>query len=208
MLTGGFDLMIGRAGGVSEFFAGALWGARFWNRALTAGEVTRLYREPWAGTARTKKPALYRPPVSYPFTPDPVGYEYSPADVDLTYTPGTVQLDTHDGLRRSRRLRRIEALRQRGEAERLADAQALRLSLEAALGLAAEVVPEVAPRVAEAVQRAPKPADVDWRRVAEDAEQYARLSRAVAKLSALVQAEARRMADDDDDDAAFLLGVV
>ena len=116
--------------------------------------------------------------------------------------------DTHDGVRQSRRLRRLEALRQRADAEKLADAQALRLALESALGLAAEVAPAVAPRVAEAVERAPKPAEVDWRRVAEDAEQYARLSRAVAKLSALVQAEARRLADEDDDDAAFLLGVV
>lgn len=115
--------------------------------------------------------------------------------------------DTHDGLRRSRRERRLEALRQRADAEKLADAQALRLSLEAALGLAVEVAPAVAPRVAEAVERAPKPADVDWQRVAQDAEQYARLSRAVAKLSALVQAEARRLADEDDDDAAFLLGI-
>ena len=65
-----------------------------------------------------------------------------------------------------------------------------------------------APRVAEAVQRAPKPAEVDWRRVADDAEQYAQLSTVVARLSTLVQAEAKRRADaDDDDDAAFLLGI-
>lgn len=198
---------LGPAYGFTSHFAGDLSAFRLHTRALRLPEIQRLYRDPWAGTARRNVPVLYRPPVVYSIDPEPVAYQYTPADVALTYTPGTVQIDTHDGLKRSRRLRRLEALRQRAEAEKLADAQALRLALESALGLAAEVAPAVAPRVAEAVERAPKPAEVDWRRVAEDAEQYARLSRAVAKLSALVQAEARRLADEDDDDAAFLLGI-
>ena len=54
---------------------------------------------------------------------------------------GNVLIDTHDGMmRRSRRERRIEAMRAKAEAERLADAQGLRLALEAALGMAAEIV--------------------------------------------------------------------
>lgn len=197
-------LRFGNDAGATGYINGQMQNVRFFRRALAPFEVARLARDPWAGTAR----GLRLVPFVYP----PISAEIAgtiPVTGEITgvLTPFDVGTDTHDGLRRSRRLRRIEALRQRNEAERLADAQALRLSLEAALGLAAEVVPEVAPRVAEAVQRAPKPADVDWRRVAEDAEQYARLSRAVAKLSALVQAEARRLADEDDDDAAFLLGI-
>lgn len=172
------------------------------DRQLTAGEHRIAAANPW-WWVETGAPVVGLPPLSATIA----GEVPITAEITAILQPfGDV--DTHDGLRRSRRLRRIETLRQRGEAERLADAQALRLSLEAALGLAAEVVPDTAPRVAEAVQRAPKPAEVDWRRVAEDAEQYARLSRLVARLSALVQAEAKRRADDDDDDAAFLLGVV
>lgn len=170
------------------------------------GAWTPLYRD-HPPVQMPPRRRLFKPSFP-PITAEITGEIPITAEITANLSPFVVDGgDTHDGLRRSRRERRLEALRQRADAEKLADAQALRLSLEAALGLAAEVAPAVAPRVAEAVDRAPKPADVDWRRVAEDAEQYARLSRAVAKLSALVQAEARRLADEDDDDAAFLLGI-
>jgi hypothetical protein len=69
--------------------------------------------------------------------------------------PPPVILDTHDGyLRRSRRQRAVEAAQRRREAERLADAQALRLELEAALGMAADVVDDVPQPAVEAVQEA------------------------------------------------------
>lgn len=188
-------------------FAGDLQGVRRFNRALRINEIQRLYADKWAGAAHSQRPIAYTPFPDLSATIDatiPIT-----AQITATLQPFVVDGgDTHDGVKQSRRLRRIEALRQRADAERLADAQALRLSLEAALGLAAEIPTDDAPRVAEAVQRAPKAAEVDWRRVADDAEQYARLSRVVAKLSAVVQAEARRRADaDDDDDAAFLLGI-
>lgn len=114
--------------------------------------------------------------------------------------------DTHDGFkRRSRSQRRIEALRARAEADKLADAQALRMALEAALGMGAEIA---APAVDEAVQAAPKPAEVDWTRVAERDEDYAKLSRIVARLTALVAAEAQRRSDDnDDEETMFLMGL-
>lgn len=186
------------------YTTGNMSGLRLYRRALTHSEVHRLYRDPWAGTSRQRLPVPF---VYPPLSATIAGTIPITASITAALQPFDVGGDTHDGLRQSRRLRRIEALRRRADDERLADAQALRLALEAALGVAAELPPEEAPRVAEAVQRAPKPADVDWRRVAEDAEQYARLSRAVSRLSALVQAEARRRADDDDDDAAFLLGI-
>ena len=84
-----------------------------------------------------------------------------------TTASGNVLIDTHDGMmRRSRRERRIEAMRAKAEAERLADAQGLRLALEAALGMAAEIVEETtAPEVERAVEAAPSVATVDWRNV-------------------------------------------
>ena len=201
----GLSFYVGGNNGGTELFNGQIGPLSAFNRVPRRSEIWRMYQNPWAGTGRFSRPVPFvYPPLS--------------ATIDATI-PITAQItaalqpfvdggDTHDGLKRSRRLRRIETLRQRAEAERLADAQALRLALEAALGVAAELPADDAPRVAEAVQRAPKPAEVDWRRVADDAEQYARLSRLVSRLSAVVQAEAKRRADDDDDDdAAFLLGI-
>lgn len=199
-------LRFGNDAGATGYINGQMQSVRFFNRALLPAEVARLGRDPWAGTARGRAPVPFiYPPLSATIT----GTIPITAEITATLQPFVVDgADTHDGIKRSRRLRRIEALRQRADDERLADAQALRLSLEAALGLAAEMPTDDAPRVAEAVQRAPKPAEVDWRRVADDAEQYARLSTVVARLSTLVQAEAKRRADaDDDDDAAFLLGI-
>lgn len=137
---------------------------------------------PISGTAIATLPGVTAPPI--------------PPDVG----------DTHDGFkRRSRRQRWIEALRARADEEKLADAQALRMALEAALGLGAEIA---APAVAKAVQAAPKPAEVDWKAITERAEDYARLWRDVSRLTALVTAEAKRRADDDDDEEAmFLMGM-
>lgn len=116
--------------------------------------------------------------------------------------------DTHDGiLKRSRRERRIEAMRAKAEAERLADAQGLRLALEAALGMAAEIVEETtAPEVERAVEAAPGVATVDWRSLARDPAELERTRQTVADLVAVVTAARKRLADEDDEDALFLMG--
>ena len=60
--------------------------------------------------------------------------------------------DTHDGFkRRSRKQRAIDAALRRADEERQADARALRLALEAAMGMAAEVVEDAPAPVVEAV---------------------------------------------------------
>ena len=55
------NVMIGTAGGVPEYFDGRLAGARIHNRVLGPSEVARLYRDPWAGTARPVRRVAYAP---------------------------------------------------------------------------------------------------------------------------------------------------
>jgi hypothetical protein len=108
--------------------------------------------------------------------------------------------DTHDGyLRRSRRQRALEAAERRREAERLADAQALRLELQAAMGMAADVVAEAPAQAVEAVQEAvavvqaqPAPAAVV---------DFTAARAAIADLLATIEAaqRAKALADDDED---------
>ena len=115
--------------------------------------------------------------------------------------------DTHDGyLRRSRRQRALEAAERRREAERLADAQALRLELQAAMGMAADVVAEAPAQAVEAVQEAVAVVQGIQR---GDSNSIAPLDRAfvnnmraaVADLLKTIEAaqRAKALADDDED---------
>lgn len=184
----------------SRFFTGTLSGVRAWGRGITAGEAQRLYRDPWAGTARNTRRAAYRPPVTHTFDPSPVAYRYTTAPVTFTYEPAQTG-DTHDGfIRRSRRQRAAEAAEQRRRVALAQEAVALRLELEAAMGMAAEVVEEAPAAAVEAVQTATKAARVAVPAV-PDLEGLAVARQAVAALLEAVE-EARRakaLADDDED---------
>ena len=112
--------------------------------------------------------------------------------------------DTHDGfLRRSRRERAIEAARRKAEEERLTERNALRLSLEAAMGMAAEVVEDAPQEAAEAVEAAVAEAAVfvpALGRVAPALPLEA-TARALDKLQAAIESalRAKALADDDED---------
>ena len=70
-------------------------------------------------------------------------------------TPPPPPSATHDGwIKRSRRHRAIDAALRREDEERQADARALKLSLDAALGMAAEVVADAPEEAAEVVREA------------------------------------------------------
>jgi hypothetical protein len=101
--------------------------------------------------------------------------------------------------RRSRRQRALEAAERRREAERLADARALRLELEAALGMAADVVEEAPDPAVEAVQEAV--AVVRALPPVAPAVDFASVRAAVADLLAAIEAarRAKELADDDED---------
>jgi hypothetical protein len=115
--------------------------------------------------------------------------------------------DTHDGfVRRSRRERAMAAAEQRRRDEMAQEAVALRLSLEAAIGMAAEVAEE-APQ--EAIQAATRqaarmvPALADTR---PDDALLASAREAVAALLAAVQeAERARALAEDDEEVLMLL---
>ena len=108
--------------------------------------------------------------------------------------------DTHDGfLRRSRRQRALEAAERRRDAERLADARALRLELEAALGMAADAVEEAPAPAVEAVREAV--AVVRALPPVAPAIDFAAARAAVSDLLAAIEAarRAKELADDDED---------
>jgi len=113
--------------------------------------------------------------------------------------------DTHDGyLRRSRKQRALEAVERRREAERLADAQALQLELEAALGMAADVDEEAPQPAVEAVQEAV--AVVRALPPIAPAVDFTAARAAIADLLATIDAAARAKAlADDDEDVEMLL---
>ena len=112
--------------------------------------------------------------------------------------------DTHDGyMRRSRRQRALEAAERRREVERLADAQALRLELQAAMGMAADAVAEAPAQAVEAVQEAvavvqalPAPAAVV---------DFTAARAAIADLLATIEAAQRAKALADDDEEVEML---
>lgn len=130
-----------------------------------------------------------------------------PITAQITATSGSGAGDTHDGyLRRSRRQRAIEAAERRREAERLADAQALRLELQAAMGMAADVVAEAPQPAVEAVREAVavvagiQRGDSNWI-AALDRAAMNDMRAAIAELLAAIEAaqRAKALADDDED---------
>lgn len=198
-------------GGIVGGYSPATIGdTRAFSRSLSSSEIARIYRDPWAGAARFPRRTVYRPSAVYTLAPSPVVYEYTPADVVLTYTPAPPPPDTgdtHDGIkRRTRRQRAVDAAEQRRRASLAEEALALRLSLEAAMGMAAEVAEE-APQ--EAIQAATRkaarivPALADTR---PDDALLASAREAVAALLAAVQeAERARALAEDDEEVLMLL---
>lgn len=90
--------------------------------------------------------------TSYPLDVDALAYRYTLANVGLTFTPLQGDVDTHDGFkRRTRRERALEAAAKRLRDEARDEAVALRLEIEAAMGMVAEAAEEAPESVAEAV---------------------------------------------------------
>ena len=139
-------------------FAGVMNGVRVFRRAITRNEIARLYREPWAGTARRREPIPYRPPISYPFAPEPVGYQYTTRNVALAYTPGTPTATRarggDDAPASAADLRRLASLRRRQEVEDTERAARLRQSLERAYRAATGAVEDAGPDTLEDAQNA------------------------------------------------------
>ena len=237
----------------ARYFNGSLAMVRTWDRVLQPGEFLRLYRDPWAGTARRPLRGIAVPgtaypldaqPVGYKYTPGavgleyrrtldarPVGYQYSPAPVDfiarrtlaaegvvyhyapanvaLNYYPATDAGDTHDGfIRRTRRQRAMDAAERQRRSEAAQEAVSLRLSLEEAMGLAAEAVEDAPEPVANVVETATREAarfvPMLARGPAPDVLQAANEA-IVALRSAIAAADRARMLAEDDEDVLMLL---
>ncbi len=233
----------------NEGYQGRLQNVRMWSRALSRAEIQRLYREPWAGTARPVRRAVPVPGTQYTLATDALAYEHTVGDaglgwgrwldtealayehavgdagfvvrrtlqaeavayrytvpaVALNYYPAQVDGDTHDGFkRRSRRQRALDAAERRRREAVAQEAVTLRLSLEAAMGMAAEVVEEAPAEAVEAVQAVARkaarlvPTLADTR---ADEALLASAREAVAALRAAVDeaARAKALAEDDED---------
>lgn len=132
-----------------------------------------------------------------------------------TFATGTISADvatgdTHDGfVRRSRRQRALDAADRRRRDELAQEATALRLSLEAAMGMAAEVVDTAPVEAVEAVQTVAKRAARMVPDLADMAPEPALLAAArnlVEQVHAAVaEAERRRALAEDDEDVLMLL---
>ena len=202
----------------TAYWDGVAGGFRIWNRALTPAEIMRLYQNKWAGTKPGVRPAPFIfPDLSATINGTvPITAEIS-AQLDLSATidatiPVTAEItatlepnpdvgDTHDGfMRRSRRQRAAEAAEQRRRITLAEEAVALRLELEAAMGMAAEMAEEAPAAAVEAVQTAAKAARVAVPAV-PDVEGLAVARQAVAALMAAVEEarQAKALADDDED---------
>lgn len=205
--TVGFNvgLLIGQyAASNADSFTGGIANVILHRRALRQSEIARLARDPWAGTARNTRRTAYRPPVAYTLDPQPVAYRYTPANVALTYEPAQTG-DTHDGFkRRSRRQRAADAAEQKRRVTLAQEAVALRLELEAAMGMAAEAVEEAPAAAAQAVQTAAKAARVAVPAV-PDMEGLAAARAAVAALLEAVEEARRAKALAEDDEEVFML---
>lgn len=134
-----------------------------------------------------------------------VAYGYTVPAVALNYYPAQAEGDTHDGFkRRSRRQRALDAAERRRREAVAQEAVTLRLSLEAAMGMAAEVVEEAPAEAVEAVQAVARkaarlvPTLADTR---ADEALLASAREAVAALRAAVDeaARAKALAEDDED---------
>lgn len=214
----------------ARYFNGSLAMVRTWGRVLQPVEFMRLYRDPWAGTARRPLRGIVVPGTAYPLDAQPVGYKYTPADVGLEYrrtlaaegviyhyAPANVALnyypaatgDTHDGfVRRTRRQRAMDAAERQRRSEAAQEAVALRLSLEAAMGLAAEAVEDAPQPVADVVETATREAaryvPMLARGPAPEVLQAANEA-IVALRSAIAAADRARMLAEDDEDVLMLL---
>lgn len=147
--------------------------------------------------------------ISYTLDVEPLAYRYRVANVELVYQPVS-DGDTHDGfVRRSRRQRALDAAERRRREAMAQEAVALRLSLEAAMGIAAEVAEEAPQEAAEAVQVVAKRAARLVPTLAEEAPDAAVLATAretVAALRAAVEeAERARALAEDDEEVLMLL---
>lgn len=141
---------------------------------------------------------------------DGVAYRYSPSDVALSYTPASDTGDTHDGFkRRSRRERAAAAADRRRRDEMAQEAVALRLSLEAAMGMAAEVAEDTPAEAVEAVQAVAKQAARLVPTLADTRADEALLASArdavTALRAAVAEAERARLLAEDDEDVFMLL---
>jgi len=145
------------------------------------------------------------------------GYSFSASGVDRQYSFGAASLnwqpaqssDTHDGFRRrSRRERALDAAAERERQEWIAERNALRLSLEAAMGYAAEVVEDAPPAAVEAVEAAQEAvavvAPVLSRRVVDGAA-LVEAQALVARLHAAIEEAARMKALAEDDEEVLML---
>jgi hypothetical protein len=243
-------------GDLNANYTGDMSHVRIWARTLSLGEVQRISRDPWAGTARRHRAVVYNPslPLSAEITGTveitasvaaslaldatiagtvdvtasvaatttldaeiagtvPITADISARLDRLAEIAGTIPItasitafmeggagDTHDGfLRRSRRQRALDAAERRRDAERLADARALRLELEAALGMAADAVEEAPAPAVEAVREAV--AVVRALPPVAPAIDFAAARAAVSDLLAAIEAarRAKALADDDED---------
>ncbi len=185
--------------------SGGVYYAVAFDRQFTPAEIAEAAADPW-WWARQPRRRPGRTPIAYTLNPEPVEYRYTPATVALTYEPAQTG-DTHDGMkRRSRRQRAMDAAEQRRRASLAEEALALRLSLEAAMGMAAEVAEE-APQ--EAIQAATRqaarmvPALADTR--PDDALLALAREAVTALLAAVQEAERTRALAEDDEDVLMLL---
>jgi hypothetical protein len=114
--------------------------------------------------------------------------------------------DTHDGyLRRSRRERALDAATRRAEEQWRIDRNAVRLALEAAMGMAAEVVEDAPAEAVAAVQEAVREARAVAPAPRAPVADLAPVSAALERLNAAIEAAARAKALADDDEEVLML---
>jgi hypothetical protein len=140
---------------------------------------------------------------------DAIPYTYRVPSVALNYYPAQAEGDTHDGfIRRSRRQRAMDAAERQRRSEAAQEAVALRLSLEAAMGLAAEVVEDAPKPVADVVGTATREAarfvPMLARGPAPEVLQAAN-DAIVALRTAIAAADRARMLAEDDEEVLMLL---
>lgn len=232
-----------------EYFNGYFSNFRVWNRTLQPDEISRLYSDPWAGTARVRLPIGPASGTDYPLSADGITREYSFGDATFTrgrtltaegltrlysfgdavfpgsrsitaeglsrlYSFGDASItlgvpstgDTHDGFkRRSRRERALDAAADRQRQEWISERNGLRLALEAAMGMAAEVVEDAPPVAVEAVQEAAQAARVVVPALSAPAMDLAPVRAALERLHAAVDEAARLRALAEDEEEVMML---
>lgn len=163
-------------------------------RALTAEGLTRLYS--FGDAVFTGSRSI---------TAEGLSRLYSFGDASITLgVPSTG--DTHDGFkRRSRRERALDAAAERQRQEWIAERNGLRLALEAAMGMAAEVVEDAPPVAVEAVQEAEQAARVVVPALSAPAVDLAPVRAALERLHAAVEEATRLRALAEDDEEVLML---